>query len=498
MSLMVWAMLSASPSLAQQATTSPPTLSADLRSEYLAGESLLVQLQARNETGEPVSVPDLAARHDLVRFELKMPTGATDNRRSLVEAPSERTWQIPPRGVREALLELPASSTLRPGEYQLAIHVQLAEGDERTLAPHTLRLAAPAPVEVDLSAAAQPSERGSDLVPWVHKARDGYDLYLHHASSAAPDQVRSQDFLARLPAQADPMLTVARSAESRSRYIVWLEEGRRVSYAEIQGSQLRNAVQTVSVPWPRVELAARGVTSPSGHLYQPLWIPAPRGDAGELRLMTTTTRDVAYRRAARLDARPRILETVIDDGGSTHLVAVTGGAVDLYTVRADSDPARAAKENLPLSGKRLLVIEDGQPIQAVRFGILSAGEDYPGGLAMMLLQQTAPGQLTPRWLTFSGEPIRTAAPITVPEGASLVDAVPAASGDVGVLVRVSDRQHHYIEAGQYQRLSGLPGELALDRTDSGAPYLRTAGKPVAARMLTPDTPVPLPEPLVTP
>jgi hypothetical protein len=467
-----------------------PTMSADLRSEYLAGEQVLVQIQARNEGSAPVTIPDLSVRHDLVRFELKLPGGATDNRRTLTEAPSDRTWQIPPRGAREVLLELPASSTLRPGEYQLAIHVALSEGDERTLAPATIRLASPTPVEADLAAGSMHSERGSDLIPWVHKARDGYDLYLYRSSSSEPARARSEDFLARLPAQVDPVLTAARTTEASGRYVVWLHEDRTISYGELQGHQLRNGIQTVSAPWPKVALAARGVTSPEGHLYQPLWIPAPSGDAGELRMLTTTSRGVAYRRIARFQARPEVIETTIDDGGSMHLVTVSGGAVDIYTVRAGTDPDRAAEENLPLRGRRLLAAVPEQPVRAARFGILKAAEGYPGGLALMLLTQTGPEQLTPSWLSLTGQTVRTGAPLVLPEGAQLLDLSPSAAGDVGALMRLASGQLRYVEGDRYQRLTRISGEAALDRTDAGVPYLRSLAAPLATTMLLPETPLP--------
>lgn len=469
--------------------SAPPTLSADLRAEYLAGEKLLVQLRAQNDSAQPVTVPDLAVRHDLVRFELQKAGGVVDTRRSLVDDPTPRTWQIPPRGAREVLLELPSSSTLRPGEYKLAIHVELAESDQRILPPHTLRMATPDPVEADLSAGALASDRGSDLIPWVHKAQDGFDLYLFRASSGAPMRAQAQDYLARLPGKVDPLLTAARNTEASSRYVVWLHGARTIGFGEIQGHQLRSA-QSVDVPWPAVELAARGATSPEGYLYQPLWIPAPSGSAGELRLLTATGRSTAYQRVARFKERPQHIRTLIDDGGAIHIVTSSAGSIDVYTIRAGTDPALAAKENLPVGGKRVLTGTPGQPVADLRFGLLKGADTYPGGLAMLVLQQTAPGQLTPKWMTLSGKPIRDGQPVPLPEGARLIDVLPDGSGDVGLLMRLSSGQLRYVEGGQYQQVSGVSGEMALDRDDDGAPYLRALGAPLTTLMLVPDTPLP--------
>jgi hypothetical protein len=453
---------------------------------------MLVQIKAQNQGSDAITIPDLAARHDLVRFELNLPGGVTDNRRTLLDTPSTQAWQIPPRGIREVLLELPASSTLRPGEYKLAIHVKLAGSDEQMLPPHSLRFAEPAPVTADLSVSALVSDRGSDLVPWVHKASDGYDLYLFRADSDAPQAPRQQDFLARLPGQVTPSLTAVRTTEASSRYVVWLHDQRAISYSELQGHQLRNGIRTITTPWPRIELAARGVTTPAGLLFQPLWIPAPSGDAGELRVLTTTRSGTAYRRVGRFDARPEVIETVIDDSGAIHLFTIAAGNLDVYSVRADDDPERAAAENLPLGGRRLLAATPGQTIHHVRFGLLSAGEGYPGGLAMLLLMEQTPGQLTPQWMTLTGKPIRNGASVTLPEDTTLVDVSPMQSGNVGLLVRTARGQLQYIENDKFQPITGIQSAVALDRTPEGAPLLRSLSKPIATLMLTPEQPLPTP------
>lgn len=486
----VWAQDSALVSASELEPEPGLTLSADLRSEYLVGEPMLVQIKAQNQGRDAVTIPDLAAQHDLVRFELNLPGGATDNRRTLLDAPSTLAWQIPPRGVREVLLELPASSTLRPGEYKLAIHVKLTESDEQTLPPHTLRLAEPAPVSADLSVSALVSDRGSDLIPWVHKASDGFDLYLFRADSDTPQVPQQQDFLARLPGQVTPSLTAVRATEASSRYVVWLQDQRTISYSELQGHQLRNGIRTVTAPWPRIELAARGVTTSAGLLFQPLWIPAPNGDAGELRVLTTTPRGTAYRRVGRFDARPAVIETVIDDSGAIHLFTVSAGNLDVYSVHGDDDPTRAAAENLPLGGQRLLPADPGRTIHHIRFGILGAGEGYPGGLAMLLLVEETPGTLTPRWMTLAGKPIRDGTNIVLPEAMTPVDVSPARSGNVGLLVRTDSGQLQYIEDGRFQPLAGIRTAVALDRTPEGAPVLRSLSKPIATRMLQPEQTLP--------
>lgn len=494
-------MLSGAPLHAQTPPETEPApsleISANLRGEYLAGEPMIVQLLAANSSASSLSMPDLSAQYDRIRFELLMPGGSTANRRSLLDVPSTQQWQIPPRGVREVTLELPASTALRAGSYQVAIHVKLNDTDEQTLPPHPFRIAAPSPTGADLTAAALVSDRGNDLIPWVHQANEGYDIYLHRSNSATPEQPLSQDFLVHLTTSAQPHLTAARATEASRRYIVWLQDERIIHYGELQGHQLRNAVKQAHVPWPKISLPARGVTTAEGHLYQPLWIPSPNGTSGELRMLTATTRGTFYRRIARFAAEPDIVQTVIDDGGAMHLVVSSGEHVDLYSIHAGTDPEYAASENLPIAGRRIATLEPGQHIHGVRFGFLNAEEGYPGGLALMLLVTNEAGRLAPQWLTLNGTLLRTGTTLpALPEGASLVDISPAGSGDVGVLIQGANGTLQYIENRMVQQLPSAQGPVALDRSPEGTPYLRRLAAPIATVKLTPNEP--LPEPVIIP
>ena len=491
-------LLAAAPATAQQpaAAAAAPTLRSDLRAEYLAGEALLVRLEARNDTAQTVTMPDLSVRHDLVRFEMKFPSGQTQNRNSRVDEPTPKQWSIPPRGAKEVLLELPAGSTLRPGEYQVAIHIKLAEGDERTLPPQTLRLAAAAPVSADLAASAQPSERTSDLIPWVHKGTDGYDLYLFRADNERPTVQQALDHLARLPAAITPTLTASRAGDPSGRLIVWQESDRRLRYAALEGHRLDGPPGTVDAPWPKIELAAQGATATSGTLYQPLWIPAPRGDAGELRMATVSRRgSAAYRRIGRYDKRPELIQTFVDDAGSIYTLVSHGGDVDLFTVRGDTDAAEAAAENLPLGGRRLQAAKTGVPITAARFAALGEVGAFAGGPAIFVLERPAPGVLAPRWYSLGGKPLDITPPrIGLPDAARLIDVSAAADGTVGALMRLQSGELRYVQGDRYQRITGLSGEMALDRSRDGQPLVRALGAPLLIRALSPDVELAPPAP----
>ncbi|MFT5682546.1 MAG: hypothetical protein ACI8RZ_003464 [Myxococcota bacterium] len=481
-------LLAAPPAAAEP--TPGATLSADLRAEYLAGSPLLVTIEARNDTAATITLPDLSVRHDLVRFELRTPSGEMQTRRTLVESPVEKEWSIPPRGKREVLLEIPSASTLKPGEYEIAVHFTLG-AEEMALEPKTVRLSRPAPAAADLEVAALPFERSGDWTPWLHRTGDYYDLYLHRTPVSDPLGTEAEDYLTRLTSASSPSLTASRSADLADRYVVWMEGERAIGLARLQGHRLRATPRSIEAPWPKVSLAARGATAADGRLYQPLWIPAPRGTAGEIRVLSADENGSAsYRKLGRYSQLPARIRTVVTDAGSALFLIIQNGHLDLYTVQPGDE--RAEEEGLPVPGQRLIAADDpATQIQDVRFTLLPASETYAGGLAMLGLfstSTTTEGGLQPRWMSLSGALITTGAPIAIPEGAELVDFSPNGMASPGLLLRLPNKTLRYQEGPVYQNLGKLEGDVALDRTD-GVALLRRIGAPITATALKPETPL---------
>lgn len=477
-------LLSAPPAAAEPAQGA--TLSADLRAEYLAGSPLLVTIEARNDTAAPITLPDLSARHDLVRFELRTPSGEMQTRRTLVESPVEKEWLIPPRGMREVLLEIPSASTLKPGDYEIAVHFTLGDA-ETALEPRSVRLSRPMPAAADLEVGALPFERAGDWTPWLHRTGDSYDLYLHRTPVSDPLGTESEDYLTRLPASSGtPSLTASRSANLSDRYVVWMDGDRSVGLARLQGHRLRTSPRSVDAPWPKVTLAARGATAADGRLYQPLWIPAPRGTSGEIRVLSADENgSTSYRKLGRYDQPPEHIRTVVTDAGAALFLLVQSGHLDLYTVQSGDE--RAEKEGLPVPGQRLLAADPAAPVQDVRFTLLPSSETYAGGLAMLGLFSVE-GGLQPRWMSLSGAAITTGATIPVPEGASLVDFSPNGMESPGLLLRLPNKTLRYQEGAVYQNLGKLEDAVALDRTD-GVALLRRIGAPIKVTPLKPELPL---------
>ncbi|MDG1484491.1 MAG: hypothetical protein P8R54_33200 [Myxococcota bacterium] len=477
-------LLSAPPAAAEPAQG--VTLRADLRTEYLAGSPLLVTIEARNDTAAPITLPDLSVRHDLVRFELRTPSGEMQTRRTLVENPAEKVWSIPPRGKREVLLEIPSASTLKPGDYEIAVHFTLGD-TEKALEPQTIRLARPAPAAADLEVGSLPFERAGDWTPWLHRSGDAYDLYLHRTPVTDPLGTESEDYLTRLTAgSSPPSLSASRSADLSNRYVVWMEDERTIGLARLQGHRLRAAPRSIASPWPKVSLAARGATAADGRLYQPLWISAPRGPSGEIRVLSADENgSTSYRKLGRYEQPPEQLRTIVTDAGDALFLLVQRGHLDLYTVQSGDE--RAESEGLPVPGQRLRSADPAATVQDVRFTLLPASEAYAGGLAILGLFAVE-GGLQPRWMGLSGAAIKTGATIPVPEGSTLVDFSPNGMASPGLLLQLSNKTLRYQEGGAYQSLGTLEDVVALDRSD-GVPLLRRLDAPVTAIPLKPETPL---------
>jgi hypothetical protein len=296
----------------------------------------------------------------------------------------------------------------------------------------------------------------------------------------------AEDYLTRLSVASPPSLTAARSADSADRYLVWTEGERSIGLARLQGHRLRAAPRSIEVPWPKVTLAARGATAADGRLYQPLWIPAPRGTAGEIRvLIADGGGETSYRKLGRYTQPPTLTRTVVTDAGAALFLLLQSGHLDLYTVQSGDE--RADRESLPVPGSRILAADPAAPIRDVRFTLLPASEAFAGGLAMAALVGVE-GGVQPRWMSLSGSVITTGATIPIPSGATLVDVSPNGMESPGLLLRMADGSLRYQEGAVYQSLGKPDGELALDRTD-GVALLRRIGTPITTTALKPETPL---------
>jgi len=395
-------------------------VSADLRPEYIHGEPILVRFTLANESTSSLEFADLASRPWLVRFELVDKAG---KKTTWYNTPPDEDpggqWTIQPRGQRMVLLEVPSSARLKKGEYTLKVHIQ--DGDEKlSLEPHRFTLSSANPVWGDTIFEPDGVERYGHMALWVHKAIDGYDLYLHHADGRNPSKLVTDHHLAHMDEPIEPVLTATRAQERHSRYIAWQSSPRTIEYLRVENDQVRGQPGRFETPYPKVELFGRPSTDASGGLHLPIWVPSPKGDSGQLMVVSLQGRDgPEYRSIARMSERPDWTATTVDSAGNMRLLLTTEGNIDLYTVVSGSD--------LPGAGKRLHKADGTTPLLG-SFGYLTTTSTRQGGLAVLALFDIGEQLAEARWIGLDGSVVDvfTAAPL--PESGSIEQMLQVGDG----------------------------------------------------------------------
>lgn len=427
-SLLLALLLSAPDSLAGDAVTPAPaaqetldvgvsgtapsglTVHADLRDEYLHGLPILVEVALTNNTAAPVKTPDLAARRHLVHFQLVSPDGKASER--FTTPPQFDTggdWTIAPKATRSVLLEVPSSAAFALGDWKL--NVLVGDGAQAVVLPlQKLRIVPPHPVAGDPAWEPTIERNSGALVPWVHQAKAGYDLYLNQYAAADASRLVAHYRLLRSPTPLDPFLSRGPPNSARSRWLYWMNGDDEVRAVRLEGSRLSGVVRPLGTPWPKVELLARGVSDGTGNLLIPLWIPAPKGTGGSVRVLTMAERGaVTYRIVAELTARPPIAETGVDANGNMVIVLGHDRGLDVYRI----DATRA--EKLPAEGARAWKAGDGWSNVAAAFDVLPDKGGRAGGLAILAVQRLpgidpAPTQLRTLRVDLAGKLFETGAP----------------------------------------------------------------------------------------
>lgn len=481
----------AAPDAAPQPTDAPtaeaspePTLEYEalLRPEYLAGQPITVPVRIWNSSTSTLTAPDLERRPWLVGFTFKVGDGELERRRTTPpETDPGQTIRLAPRSQRRTLLQLPLGHTLSPGEYDL--QVQLSTTDPpQALATATVQVAQPRPVEADLLRGVSAARRSTDHTVWLHKAADGFDLYLTPVSGLSKGRTR---WLAHIPDQVRPILTESSSAEGGTRHVAWQNGKRGIGWLAVEAPGVESIIQTFETPWPAIELIGQPATDGSGNLHVPIWIPAPKGKNGEIRILTVMDRGaVSYRRAAAFKRRPVSVVTTVDDAGSVQLLVATDEAVDLYSVRTSGD----AHTGLPIPGRRVLRADEGTAVVDAQFGLLPSTGDSAGGLSVLTTTQ-ANGQLRSQWSSLRGTPLHALAATPLPENGVLKDVLPGQTPKtVGYLFKTGERAAQYVETTRSLVFEeSLHGDWGLIRGSDGvARLVRTAKETVfVSRSLNP-------------
>jgi hypothetical protein len=360
-------------------------VSADLRDEYVAGFPALVSIVVRNETSAPLTFPDLSARPHLVRFAYDLSSKKSERYNTAPETDPGTTWTIPPRAQRRVLLEIPSSGAMKPDAGTLTVSIVDPAGAVK-LPTRNIRIAAARPVAGSVVTDPTIQATAGQLVPWVHAATAGFDLYGQHMSPKEPTKTLAQYHLLHLDKSIEPVLTRSRASDAMARHVYWQSGPAAVTLAKLDGTALQGKPRTVSVPWPKIELLGRGATDGKGGAIVPIWIPAPRGDAGEVRVMCVDVRGgLVVREVAALPKRPSAMNTAVDAAGNLVIALGHATALDLYKV----DPTLA--KELPAKGQRVRKLDAGWAVSALAFDSLPDRPERPGGLAFLAVLTSGTG-----------------------------------------------------------------------------------------------------------
>ncbi len=457
-----------------RAARTQPVLSVDLRPEYLAGEPILIRFDLSNPTQEKTSFADLSSRPHLVRFELTDPNGKTQVRfNTPPKQDPKKRWELGPRGRRQVLLQIPSSAIFKPGTWSLTIRI-LDDAGERVLPAHSFVLATPRPVAGALVHDALGSERAGHQTIWLHRARQGYDLYLHHSPGKRPQKTLGNSFLVHLDEPIEPVLTHSRPLDRSGRFVTWQVDPRTIAALQLDGKKARGGVRTFQVPWPKVTLLGRGGTDAQGGLHIPIWVPAPRGSGGEIRIASLHGQQgTHFRSVARLSRPPAWVESTIDASGALRLLIAHDGFLDLYTVGATSD--------LPAVGQRLDV--EIAP-KVARFGHLPDQDDIPGGLTILGLTPTPEG-LVGQWINLNGQTVHRYVPVQPPAGGTLVDLLPRGLAPFAAVYQPKEGPAVLVTPGRTpQTLQGKTDGILFASQDEEVFLRRLApGGPIETRQL---------------
>ncbi len=387
------------------------TVSMVLRDEYLAGQPILVEITVANEGAAPVTTPDLSARPHLVHFKLVDPKGRTSER--FTTPPQFDTggdWTLAPKSRKSVLLEIPSSPGFDQGSWKL--NVLVGDGSQAVVFPeHTLRVAAPRPTGGDIAWEPVVDKNSGALVPWVHAAKGGHDVYLNHYAAGDGTRLLAHHWLFRSSVALQPLLSRTLPTTARSRWLYWTGDPGEVRVARLEGTRVAGDVRSLGIPWSSAVPLARAVSDAKGGFALPLWVPNPKGTAGAVRVLTMAERgEVTVRDVAVFDARPPVAETGVDAGGNAVLVLAHPKGLDVFRL----DPTRDAR--LPAQGVRAWKAADGWTTAAVAFDVLPDKDGRAGGLSIQAVQLLAAAGETPAQMRS----------LRVDLGGKLFDTTPAA------------------------------------------------------------------------
>ncbi len=469
-------------------TPAGAVLRAELGDEHLAGFPVVVNLELRNPTAAAITVPDLSARRHLVHFKLESPTGNVTERFSTPpEFDTGGNWTIPAGSRRSVRFEIPSSKALEPGRWKLTV-LAGEPGAITTLPEHAFDVVPARPVAGRVVYEPVIAANSGAIFAWLHQAREGYEVYVDQLSPGAGTSLVARARVAHLADKAEPLLARALPNAARSRHVYWWTGPSQLAYARVDGLANAAPARPIDMPWPRVEPLARGATTATGALIVPVWIPAPSGVAGEVKLVQVDERGkVDFRAVADSPVRPTRAETSLDASGNLVLALAAEAGIDIYRV----DGKRPS--HLPAAGKRAWAREGEWSTAALAFDTLPAAGSFPGGLGLVALQLATTTDVESRQATtvsrlasfdLGSKAISTSPPLPWSAPGQITALLPAGAEPLRYLAAAPDGTTWFGVYGTGARAVGraLAGELWPGATPSEAELRSVEGERTVARL----------------
>ena len=475
----------APPSIIQAEASMGATAKVEVHTEYIQGEPILIPIQLHNPGPGRINVPDLATRPWLVHFQLVLPTGHDQLRKNSAPDEDHGTMvSVAPRGNRHVLLEIPSSRSMKPGDYEVQIDIQLSD-EVISLPSHKFSLVSAIPTASDFGVQQHPGS-ASEMLPtlWVHRSPDGHRIFLHQADGKQPQKVHSDQYLHHIDDTISPLLSVTRSRDLGRGHVIWEEGPQTLNILRLDGNRTPALPQRLSLPWPKVELESRGWTTTNGQLHIPIWIPAPQGNSGTIHLIRLNNRgQPSFERLGQFERRPTLSLSILDDAGQPHLLLVHSGNVDRYSPRIET----TTEQPLPVPGKRLLRSRAGHKIVDLQLVALPDTDERAGAMAILLTSVTS-AQLHHTWISLAGTVLQQIEGATLEPGQRLARIVADGWSSPGHAIRTSDGSFTLIDRARLIPFEPeARGDWQLYRSNNGTVHFRQVveGGPVYHKQLGP-------------
>lgn len=361
------------------ALSSPLQITHDIRDKYLYQKGIVITIHVHNPSDQSQTIPDLASQTWRTSFSLRMPNGQKETR-SNEKKPLESTWVIPPKTTRAVTLEIPRSSKLKKGKYQLTLSIDYQL--ETHSSTHQFEVLAPKEKYVDISRTLD----GTVRALWTDQATLG--TYLHTGTQNIYQQTLHET----------PQLCITQHLDHCAYNIQ-----NRVLNIFMDNKTVRAPIAYQSIiPQGRLSFAFN-------HYFLPIQTPQQ-----SLLLMQIDPKGVPSFRKLRSNI-PEIqyVDTALSSIEEPLYLISHKQGVEFFRI---SEPA---KNRLPLNTRYIHKNTQEQEILSARFGI------HPEeGFAILITyreQREQYNHTNAQWYTTSGKTLGEAKNITLP-AASIVDA----------------------------------------------------------------------------